>query len=77
MPSVPGNPAASTFPDAIWRVHGMRCDAGSNVVAISQLSVTVRLASWWLACYHSAIDAGMWEWADWLAAHPSVEITCP
>jgi hypothetical protein len=34
----------------------------------------VSLAPWWVACYRAAVDLGLWEWADWLARHPSVEI---
>jgi hypothetical protein len=40
----------------------------------AELTVNLRLAPWWVACYVSAIELEMWSWADWLAAHPSVEI---
>jgi hypothetical protein len=45
-------------------------------VDFAELGVTCKLAAWWVACYKSAVEQEMWEWADWLAAHPSVEIEC-
>lgn len=41
----------------------------------SSLALGIRLSPWWVACYISAVESEMWWWADWLAAHPSVEIS--
>jgi hypothetical protein len=34
----------------------------------------VSFAPWWRACYVSAMALEMWEWADWLAKHPSIAV---
>ncbi len=38
------------------------------------MEITIRFASWWLACFLAAVSAKDWRWALWLADHPSVEI---
>lgn len=38
--------------------------------------VCVRFAPWWIACFNSAVDQGLLQWAHWLANNPSVEVEC-
>jgi len=38
------------------------------------ITITVQLSPWWVACLKDAIAGGMWAWAEWLADHPHVEI---
>lgn len=40
----------------------------------SHLTVTIRIAPWWMACFHDAMRRKDFGWALWLRDHVSVEV---